>query len=181
MAETRARQRAAAERGSQADRDFATDAQAPGGDVPADGGPLPGETQQEYEASRNGTAEAPGAPQQPAVAHTPWKTLLAQAKASWSASRANTNAMEAVGEHLEVTQLTISPMNGSQYQENCPEKATAFCADGRAYDFYSLAGVEASKALIRVLGTGPWPEAVPFVVILTETSHGDRPLLKPLW
>ena len=105
-----------------------------------------------------------------------WEQKMLRARQDMAASRANPKAEEAVGEVLELTGISILPMRDSMYKD-CTEKATAFCSDGRAYDFYSLAGVTSARTLLGALGPVWDGHTVRCKVESIHTSHGDRPVL----
>lgn len=164
-------QAAAAERGTQADRDFAQEAQAPG---------APTATQDPQAPAPFDALDATG---QPTVASQAlagsgngsldWKARLHRAKMKSAAKHANANLVQRIGEKIDLTGAICVEMENSEYDYN--QKGVLFVReqDGEATvsDIYGAAGVESLRALVDELGPGPWPEAVPVIVMQVVTKY----------
>ena len=99
-----------------------------------------------------------------------------------AAARANTNAIEHTGEVIDVTGIVVVRMDGSQFDFDL--KAVVFTAPtagapAEALDIYGQAGVNAAQALVSQLGSGPYPEALPFLIETVPTKRGERATLVP--
>ena len=170
---------AAAERGTQAERDFATEAQAPGS-VPAGVDPETGEVTNRdeftaFEQAQDWKAAEAAAKAQEEADRKAWQQKLAHARMRSQAERGTAclTAEEAIGDEFEAIGAQVIAMEGSQF-ENADEKGVLFVTKGKPLAFYSEAGLSSVKLIREELGDGPWPFPVKIGVQGQNTKHGAK-------
>jgi hypothetical protein len=101
------------------------------------------------------------------------KNKVAMAKQIQAAGHANEKLGDHVGEQVVVVGMHITPQVEIKSAGLILDKVTYSLPDGTALDGWHLAATESAKALIEVLGEGPYNPPLLMEVKAQETKRGE--------